>query len=101
MRVGYAELHCNTVIFFFLFFFKIFNAFSISFKVDAPVDNKIFLFLVLIYLSNGKFVISPEGILIKSTPLIVTNIIELFQHNILLFMKHIYKVFRKILKSLI
>ena len=63
--VGYAELHCKTVIF-LLLLFSIIKAFSTSFRVDAPVDNKIFLFFFLIYFNKDRFVISPDGILIKS-----------------------------------
>ena len=58
---------------FFPFFFNILKANSISFNDEAPVDSKIFLFFFLINSNKGKFVISPEGILIKSTPFFNKN----------------------------
>ena len=51
---------------FFFILVSIFTAIVISFKVEAPVDSKIFLFCLLINFNKGRLVISPDGILMKS-----------------------------------
>ena len=60
---GYLEEHWNNTIRFSL---KILIAFSISFQLDIPVDNKIGLPLEQINSNKGMFVVSPETILFAS-----------------------------------
>ena len=45
------------------FFFKIFKAFLISFKLEAPVDKKIIFLFFPIFSNKGRLVISAEAIL--------------------------------------
>ena len=57
-------MQCNNVTFFLV---NIFKAFTTSLVLDAPVDNNIFFLVFLISFKNGKLLISPEEIFIKST----------------------------------